>query len=191
MNPDLIIQLRDFIDSLKSMKREKVLEVACGYGYVTDEILCDYFCEVHMFDQCTNAIDHVVTKFENEPKITSKTKRTMQSFEWDDEWNCIVFRYCVGYLEDEELKEVLIKAQKCLKGRVSTDKRGATQESYIIIQDQVCSEHEIVETQKDQRVRSQKQLEKIYKDAQLTISKDPNALTMKKNYFPVMIWSLY
>ena len=44
MNEDLITQLRDFIDNLKSMKKEKVLEVACGYGYVTKEILYDKFC---------------------------------------------------------------------------------------------------------------------------------------------------
>ena len=63
MNPDLIIQLRDFIDSLKSMKRENVLEVACGYGYVTDKILYNYFCEIQMFDQCPDAIDHVTKYF--------------------------------------------------------------------------------------------------------------------------------
>jgi len=45
------------------MKYEKALEVACGYGYVTDKILCNYFYEIQMFDQCPFAIDRVTKYF--------------------------------------------------------------------------------------------------------------------------------
>ena len=51
MNPVLLEQLRDCIDNLKSMKKEKAVEVACGHGYVTNEILVEKFCDIHMFDQ--------------------------------------------------------------------------------------------------------------------------------------------
>ena len=49
----------------------------------------------------------------------------MQAFEWDQKWNCIIFRYCGGYLKDDELVEVMIKARKCLIGKNSEMKRGA------------------------------------------------------------------
>ena len=41
------------------MKKEKALEVACGFGYVTDKILYDYFCQIDMFDQCPDSINQV------------------------------------------------------------------------------------------------------------------------------------
>ena len=61
----------------------------------------------------------------------------MIEFGWAKKWNCILFRFCVGYLDDDELIIVLKKAKQCLKERNNPNKRLATKESYIIIQDQV------------------------------------------------------
>jgi len=43
---------------------------------------------------------------------------------------------------------VLKKAKNCLKGIINSEKRGACQESYIIVQDQICGDGEIVEQKK-------------------------------------------
>ena len=61
----------------------------------------------------------------------------MKEFDWTDKWNCIIFRFCVGYLDKDDLINVLKKAKQCLKERNNPNKRLATKESYIIIQDQV------------------------------------------------------
>ena len=61
----------------------------------------------------------------------------MKEFDWEGKWNCILFRFCVGYLDDDELISVLKKAKQCLKERKNPSKRLKAKESYIIIQDQV------------------------------------------------------
>ena len=35
----------------------------------------------------------------------------MKEFDWEGKWNCILFRFCVGYLDNNELKSVLKKAK--------------------------------------------------------------------------------
>ena len=38
-NPQLLSDLKDFLGELKSMKKEKAFEVACGACFVTKQIL--------------------------------------------------------------------------------------------------------------------------------------------------------
>ena len=75
--------MRETLDSLKSMKKDIVLEVACGSGYLSEFLLYDQFHEIHMFDQDPKAINEVKIKFKDKPKASSITSKTMQSFEWD------------------------------------------------------------------------------------------------------------
>ena len=89
------------------MERKKVLEVACGYGYVTENVLTSYFYEIDMFDHCPYSIRDVKLRLSKEPKINDITQCTMETFEWKSHWNCIVFRYCVNYLNDLALIKVL------------------------------------------------------------------------------------
>ena len=35
----------------------------------------------------------------------------MKEFDWTEKWNCILFRFCVGYLGKDELISVLKKAK--------------------------------------------------------------------------------
>ena len=59
----------------------------------------------------------------------------MQKFETDKKYNCIVLRYCTGYLSDEELSTFLKKLGSMLE-KGSDDLHDQEQEtSFIIIQD--------------------------------------------------------
>ncbi len=123
-NPRMLNQLRNFLDSLTSMKKGKALEVACGAGWVTKEVLLSRFSEVDLFDQCEQAKDDAKENIGKNPKLGQLRVHTMQNFPWDSEWNCIVCRYCVGYLDDEELVQFLQRAAQCLEGNDERAKRG-------------------------------------------------------------------
>ena len=83
MNKQLYTQLDCFIDGLTSMKKDRVMEVACGFGYVTEDLLLSKFHEVQMFDQCPKSIDIVRKKFKNQPKVSLIRQSTMEAFEWN------------------------------------------------------------------------------------------------------------
>ena len=94
-------QLEMFLDGLPSMKKDVVTEVACGFGYVTMDLFLTKFNQIQMFDHCPKSIDLVREKFKNFPKVSQIRQSKMESYEWDTEQNCILFRYCAGYLNDK------------------------------------------------------------------------------------------
>ena len=162
VNPRILNQLKSFIDGRNSMKKDKALEVACGAGWVTKEVLLSRFNKVDLFDQCEQAIDDANENIGKNPKLGKLRVHTMQNFPWDSKWNFIVCRYCVGYLDDKELVQFLKKAAKCLKGNDERAKRALNQQSYIVVQDQVCPEDDVPERMDNQQVRTAEQLQDIF-----------------------------
>ena len=73
MNPDLFRQLLDFIDSLRSMKKDKALEVACGAGYVTKNVLHHYFNEIDMYDRHPDSVKAAQKLVKGLPKVNPVT----------------------------------------------------------------------------------------------------------------------
>lgn len=49
-----------FDDKVLEFTFEKALEVACGEAFVTFDLLAKRFKEVHLFDQCSHAINNIV-----------------------------------------------------------------------------------------------------------------------------------
>jgi len=50
-------QLRLFIRSLRNHKYNRALEVACGQGLLTKDLLSKLYKYIDMFDQCSKAIE--------------------------------------------------------------------------------------------------------------------------------------
>ena len=49
-NPHLINQMKSFLDGLKSMKKEKAIEIACGQCHVTRDLLRNEFFQIDLMD---------------------------------------------------------------------------------------------------------------------------------------------
>ena len=59
----------------------------------------------------------------------------MQSFQANSTYNCIVLRYCIGYLNADDLVLFLRKIGTMLSNTTSDCKRMCQKESYIVIPD--------------------------------------------------------
>ena len=66
----------------------------------------------------------------------------MEDFDQDCWYSCIVMRYSIGYLSDTKAIKFLQTAKKTLRPTRKSLARGSTQESYIVIQDQILPEDE-------------------------------------------------
>ena len=100
MNDPLIAQLRGFLESLKSMKKNTALEVGCGACHVSRDLLQHQFAEIDLMDQAADSIA-IARRLKDEcPKIGSVYESSMQEFDGHKEYNCIVLRYVTGYLDD-------------------------------------------------------------------------------------------
>ena len=69
LNPLLVEQMKNFIDKIPSMQKNKALEVACGECMVSRDILIDRFFEIDLIDQSDGAIEHANTLKVKCPKI--------------------------------------------------------------------------------------------------------------------------
>ena len=59
----------------------------------------------------------------------------MEEFITENKYNCIVLRYCSGYLDRFGLKSFLIKLAAMLKEGKSRTQRAQQRGSFIIVQD--------------------------------------------------------
>ena len=103
------------MENLSTMETKTALEVACGECLVTRGILLEKFFEIDLMDQSEAAIEHAEKLQAENPCINMVHKKSMQKFETDSKYDCIVLRHCTGYLEDAELKEFLQKLGTMLK----------------------------------------------------------------------------
>ena len=98
VNPVIMPYLRIILQDLVNMKKGKVLEVGCGEGHATKEVLHDLFFQIDLFDKCPLAIEKIKALRKDYPKIYRIEQNTMENFKWNSEWDCILFKYVVGYL---------------------------------------------------------------------------------------------
>ena len=136
-NPELLRDLSNFIDGLRSIKKERAFEVACGECHVTRHIHVHKFEKIDLLDIDGTSIEIAKSLKKEQKKIGCVYHSSTENFSWDDTWNCIIFRFCIGYPKNADLIDILSKAKLCLGERGGKASRATSQESYILIQDNV------------------------------------------------------
>ena len=79
-NPELFRDLSNFIYDLRSMKKEKAFEVACGECHVTRNILATRFNKIDLLDQCPKSIAHAQKLKKEERRVINIHHCKMQEF---------------------------------------------------------------------------------------------------------------
>ena len=102
-NPALLSELDNFIFGLKSMKKENAFEIACGECHVTRDLFSKIFDKTDLLDQCPQSIEHAKKLKKDCDKVNEIYHSDMASFDWEGKWNCILFRFCIGYLDEDDL----------------------------------------------------------------------------------------
>ena len=135
-------QMKEILDGLKSIRRKTVIDVGCGGCELSRDLLKDYFQEIHFLDDNEEAIAEAI-HLRNEFDLKCRfLKFWMQSFDIDEVYDCVVMRYCIGYLKDEEAMKFLRRMKVRLSGPKNIQKRSTQRESYILVQDQIVPEEE-------------------------------------------------
>ena len=114
VNRPAIMQLEEMIKGLPTMRKQKALEVACGSCHVTDMLLRKHFDEIELMDYAQQAIEKAEQLQRRCNKIVCIYHTKMQDFTSPTHYNCIVLRYCIGYLDDGEARLFLRKVTKML-----------------------------------------------------------------------------
>ena len=100
---------------LNDFGKGRALDVSCGDGRVTRELLLRYFDKIDMFDQCKEGIEKCkALKRDNPEKIDRVDIYQMQTFKWKERYDRVFLTWCTGYLTNDELINFLKKAKSYL-----------------------------------------------------------------------------
>ena len=125
------------------MKR-RALEVACGGSHVTRNVLLKYFNEIELMDRAYEAVKEAnQLRLQNDNKIVAVHQASMEDFSSSNTFNCIILRYCFGYLSDYDAVQFLRKMGQMLDVENKRRSRAATSRSFILLQDNIQDENYI------------------------------------------------
>ena len=115
----------------------------------------------------------------------------MQDFTTINKYNCIVLRYCLGYLGDDDLVQFLQKLGTMLSKINDASQRLCQKESFIIVQDQIIPEDKTEWEEYDQRIRRGSTIQMIFERAGLECVKQIGPESLNRKFDSVKMWALY
>jgi len=150
-----------------------------------------------MFDYDNETMKDLKKSLKNSEWMGDIKIYTMDKFPFGSKYDMIIFRWCLGYLTDTVLLEVLIRAKHALKNLTGE----------IIVQENIShkkiyeyngyakespSEFENASHYEIQTLRSEDMYEEIFKKAGLKILRkiDDDKLIQDNSYYPITAWKL-
>ena len=128
------------IKKVKTLKPFRAIDVGCGDGLLTRDLLLYKFTKVDMFDRCPKAIKIVKELKKDNKRIQDVEIAEFNDFEFKHKYNGIFMRWVSGYMLHDKLVEFLRKAKKALdtKSAVNMNEKGPC--SFIFFMDNVMKD---------------------------------------------------
>ena len=108
----------------------------------------------------------------------------------EEPYSCVFLRWCVGYLNHNELRELLVKLANHLQKDSKVKTRGAEPTSYIVILDNVTPPGQTWGPFAGQYVHCEDYYEKVFKSAGLKVRQKTKETYLHNSYRPVVAWAL-
>ena len=85
-------------------KYTRALEVACGRGLLTRDLLSKKYKYVDMFDQSAKAMRDAEDENINSRNVVITEVKSMETFDFaqNEQYSAIYLRWCIGYLKRPE-----------------------------------------------------------------------------------------
>ena len=184
-----IRQMEGLFSALGMIKRDAALEIGCGDCLVSKDFLRRYFAHIDLLDQCEEAGKEMRSFQRSCKKVRHLFLTPMQNFSTPLRYNCIVLRYSIGYLEDDDAATFLKKLGGML-GSEKENTRAAASSSIILIQDQVIPEDRPEFWEHNQKVRRWSSFDRIIKTAGLSIVRKSALEQLDSKVWPVFAMAL-
>lgn len=94
----------------------RVIDCGAGIGRVTSSVLLNYFKECDIMEQDVKYVGFCRDAFKNEEKVKNIYQSSFQNFifEKDRKYNLIWIQWCLENLDDDDLKEFMVKCKNAL-----------------------------------------------------------------------------
>ena len=152
-HPAAVALMKAFLQEIPNLPLGRALDVAAGFGRVTEDFLLYRYKEIDVFDPLPDTYNALCELRKEHGQIKWVDKETMQNYNWREEYDGVYLNWCAGYLSNGELVQFLRRAKDSLRKPAERRTRRAAS-GYIFVFDSVLDpvdeeEHD----QHNQRVR--------------------------------------
>ena len=182
--------MKKFFEKQKVNSTISALDVCCGSGRVTYDLLSLKYDHVDAFDRSENSVKEVKELKSACPNLREVCQCTMEDYSWDKDYDSIWLSWCIGYLEEDQLVKFLKKAKEHLVKPIGQVTRQKPHTSYIFILDTVLGKDDFEFKADGQRVRKRETIELIFVKAGLFVQDFTKEQTLSEGFSPVMMWAL-
>ena len=186
--------MKSFIESLPHHQYTRALEVACGDGRLTRDLLSKMYAEVDLFDQSEDAKKHAEENNIGNENVVLTDKYTMQAYEFPEmrKYSGIIARWCITYLSREEQLTFLKKAIAGLANEEEKYLMRRGPSSYIIILDNIEDDKtlEAVEVIDGHTIETEDYFRELFSEAGLTVFREESR-QLNENYGKPKMWALF
>ena len=95
--------MRAFLAKIGHKKCGTALDVCCGDGRVTIDLLAESYDIVDCFDLDNDAVEIAKSKTFTIPNVRYVDCKSMEAYQFKDQYDGIFLVWCVGYLKDKDL----------------------------------------------------------------------------------------
>ena len=187
-------EIGEFLKKLSNHKYSRALEVACGRGLLTKDLLSQKYQFVDMFDQSEEAVDEAEANNLNSRNVIFTKVYTMQEFDFTqyDQYSAIYLRWCLGYMPRPDQIKFLQRAQKALNNEETLYTRTKGPPNFIILFDNIddCPNRKEPLVVYGQTIQSDDYHTKLFLDASLE-TYTWHRKSLDKDYLAIKIWTLY
>ena len=168
---ELMINL---LENLFEGNMERALDVACGDGRLSREVLVWFFNKVDLFDCQQKQLDKFQKWSRTDEQVGTVEIATMQDYDPKETYDLIAMNWCLGYVTDEDVVKVLRKFKGNLRAPDKKKTRADEPSSFIIVLDNV-KDRDLYDDNKQgkQRLRSPETFQGLFREAGLIIHGNP------------------
>jgi len=182
-----------FLSGHSAHVRGAALDVGCGSGRLTLDVLSKRYDLVDMFDSEYNCAKIAEGNVENCKNIGKVEHAKMQDYEFTLKrgYNAVYMRWCIGYLNKAEQIAFLKKAQKALANPTDRYSRNNPPPSYIFVLDNVDERHKRDKAiYRGQKVETADYYQRLWAEAGLDCQSIQRK-NLNSDYIAVLMWALY
>mmetsp|Transcript_1053 Transcript_1053/g.1640 ORF Transcript_1053/g.1640 Transcript_1053/m.1640 type:complete len:224 (+) Transcript_1053:55-726(+) len=151
----------------------RAIDVGCGIGRVTKEVLSKIFKTVDMLEPCERHMNKVKKWKERNGEIY---QCSLQEFEYNHKYDIIWMQWVVLYLTDNDFVNVLRKAKQHLN-----------EEGYIVLKVNIAKKDHYIDESDNSIIRSQQYFKNLFDMAGVKVRKEKLQPHMPQELFKVMM----
>eukprot|EP01026_Neomeris_dumetosa_P034166 TRINITY_DN2747_c0_g2_i3.p1 TRINITY_DN2747_c0_g2~~TRINITY_DN2747_c0_g2_i3.p1 ORF type:complete len:266 (-),score=27.84 TRINITY_DN2747_c0_g2_i3:207-1004(-) len=182
-------------EGLKGVRQLTAIDCGAGIGRVAQQLLLPFFQEVDLLEPSQHLIDNakknLTTQSIHFPQGHSAGKflcQGLQDFRPEfRRYDCIWIQWCLLYLTDEDIIQLLLR---CIKGLKEPDEDNGYGGGIVVVKENICSQGFIQDDEDSSLTRSAEYMRELFAKGGMRVVSDVKQKNFPKELYQVRMYVL-